>query len=501
LIDLFQGLSVVVEGVEDKANALGIALGQRGQFLDADGTMWDAIAKSMTMSASAESIAQSVTDNIVLVDQTVTKLDNTLKAHVEEVVQVVGRIHGAISQTLSGHRSLQERVVGLEQLTARPSCWSRDTTTPTSGPSMLSAAFADPQLGAESDDIEDLRAEVASLRAMVRATIEGETGGLMTQHEATHVDSTVFHERLQKVEMRATGDSYITEHRVFASYEDVLNWVQGSKGREEIQLYWDVYSLLSKTRDVTFTPSEYMEGALMSERLHRNPLASLIQACMQIEMPTPFLTKRGASTSTVTGSVIALPTIKTFDDWNAVQTGFSPKLMRAVGTEVLGLQKMVATVVSRQDHELMALANHLIVNARFQWQGMAAWITDFYYRLVGDGGLTTKESWLIVGASVRAIFELLSTARATGHDAMLTEDKAIGAAHCLWTVMQTHRILNEIMARNWDAHHCVQAVLSMHVIRNRVTPTAFEGLTSKLETLTKLVDKLDGRISTLEKKK
>jgi hypothetical protein len=121
--------------------------------------------------------------------------------------------------------------------------------------------------------------------------------------------------------------------------------------------------------------------------------------------------------------------------------------------------------------------------------------------LVGDGGLTTKESWLIVGASVRAIFELLSTARATGHDAMLTEDKAIGAAHCLWTVMQTHRILNKIMTRNWDAHHCVQAVLSMHVIRNRVTPTAFEGLTSKLETLTKLVDKLDGRISTLEKKK
>ena len=328
-----------------------------------------------------------------------------------------------------------------------------------------------------------------------------QTGGLLTQHEATHVDSTVFHERLQKVEMRATGDSYTTEHRVFASYEDVLNWVQGSKGREEIQLYWDVYSLLSKTWDVTFAPSEYMEGSLMSERLHRNPLASLIQACMQIEMPTPFLTKRGASTSTVTGSVIALPTIKTFDDWNAVQTGFSPKLMRAVGTEVLGLQKMVATVVSRQDHELMALANHLIVNARFQWQGMAAWITDFYYRLVGDGGLTTKESWLIVGASVRAIFELLSTARATGHDAMLTEDKAIGAAHCLWTVMQTHRILNEIMARNWDAHHCVQAVLSMHVIRNRVTPAAFEGVTSKLETLTKLVDKLDGQISTLEKKK
>ena len=86
-------------------------------------------------------------------------------------------------------------------------------------------------------------------------------------------------------------------------------------------------------------------------------------------------------------------------------------------------------------------------------------------------------------------------------EAMLTEDKAVGAAHCLWTVMQTHRILNEIMSRNWDAHHCVQAVLSMHVIRNRVTPVAFDGLSTKLDVLTKIIDKLDGRISTLEKKK
>ena len=106
-----------------------------------------------------------------------------------------------------------------------------------------------------------------------------------------------------------------------------------------------------------------------------------------------------------------------------------------------------------------------------------------------------------MGASVRAIFELLSTTRATGHDAMLTDDKAVAAAHCLWTVMQTHRLLNEIMSCDWDAHHCVQAVLSMHVIRNCVAPASFDGLTAKLEVLTKMLDKLDGRISILEKKK
>ena len=67
--------------------------------------------------------------------------------------------------------------------------------------------------------------------------------------------------------------------------------------------------------------------------------------------------------------------------------------------------------------------------------------------------------------------------------------------------MQTHRLLQEVHLQNWDAHHCVQAVLSMHMVRNRVTPTAFDSLGSKLESLTRMVDKLDSRLATLEKKK
>jgi hypothetical protein len=80
-------------------------------------------------------------------------------------------------------------------------------------------------------------------------------------------------------------------------------------------------------------------------------------------------------------------------------------------------------------------------------------------------------------------------------------DKSVKAAHFIWATMQTHRLFSEINNRNWDAHHCVQAVLSMHVVRNRITPSAFDALAVKLDTLTRLVDKLDGRISTLEKKK
>jgi hypothetical protein len=301
--------------------------------------------------------------------------------------------------------------------------------------------------------------------------------------------------------MRATGESYISDQKVYASYEDVLNWVQGAAGRAEIHLYWDVFSLLSKTRDDSFSTHDYLDGALMSERLKQNPLTSLVMSSMLIQMPGPFLHKRSA-TGTGSSAAVPLPTIKTFDDWNTVHTGFNHQLQRAVTTEVAGLRRMMGSTISRKDFELTALATHLLTQAQIQWASMATWITDFYHRLVGEGGLTAKESWLIVGTSVQAIFSLIHRTRAAGHDAIVSSgDKSVKAAHFIWATMQTHRLLQEVHLQNWDAHHCVQAVLSMHVVRNRVTPAAFDSLGSKLESLTRMVDKLDSRLATLEKKK
>jgi hypothetical protein len=182
--------------------------------------------------------------------------------------------------------------------------------------------------------------------------------------------------------MRATGESYIWDQRVFASYEDVLNWVQGSAGRADIHNYWDVFSLLSKTRDDSFSTHEYLEGALMSERLKQNPLTSLAMSSLQIQMPGPFLSKKGNSAGFGSSATAPLPTVKTFDEWNTVQTGFNHQLQRAVTTEVSGLRRMLATTISRQDFELLGLATHLLTQAQIQWASMSTWITDFYYRLV-----------------------------------------------------------------------------------------------------------------------
>jgi uncharacterized protein YozE (UPF0346 family) len=476
--DMLHGLASVVEGVEDKANALGLAIGQRGPTLEAEGSVWDAIARSLAMVTSLGEVIGSVASDLVTVDKTVTQVDTALKAHVAEVHQVVGKIHGS-------HHRVKTRLTQLEE---------RDVSKALPG---LSPCFVDEIPAAVAYELDRFRDEYNELRgeielAQANVGVSTGAGGALTPTE--------FHERLQKVEMRATGESYIADQRVFASYEDVLNWVQGAAGRTEIHLYWDVFSLLSKTRDDSFSTHEYLEGALMSERLKQNPLTSLVMSSLLIQMPGPFLLKR--TTGSGSNAATPLPTIKTFDEWNTVQTGFNHQLQRAVTTEVAGLRRMMLTAISRQDFELSGLTVHMLTQAQIQWASMATWITDFYYRLVGEGGLTAKESWLIVGNSVQAIFSLIHRTRAAGHDAIVSSgDKSVKAAHFLWAAMQTHRLFSEVHLRNWDAHHCVQAVLSMHVVRNRITPSAFEQLGNKLDALTRLLDKLDGRVSTLEKKK
>jgi hypothetical protein len=84
---------------------------------------------------------------------------------------------------------------------------------------------------------------------------------------------------------------------------------------------------------------------------------------------------------------------------------------------------------------------------------------------------------------------------------MQVSDRAIGDGNMLWAILQTHRLFDEMMALQWDGHPAVQSVLSMHVIRKRVTPEAFATLEGKNKALTSKVDGLESRLAKLESKK
>jgi hypothetical protein len=276
---LIQGLTEAFESVEDKANALGLALGQRGSQLDAEGTVWDAVARSFSLAANLEEVIGSVSADLVAVDKTVNQVDNRFNAHVGDVLKVVGQIHGS-------HKRLQERLGKLETDVAKG-------ISGVPGPG-LSDVFSDDIPVAVADELTEIRGEFAELRDAVLETT-AHLGVVPTAGGGSTVATSEFHERLQKVEMRATGESYISDQRVYASNDDVLNWVQGAAGRSELHNYWDVFSLLSKTRDDSFTTHEYLEGALMSERLKQNPLTSLVMSSLLLQMPGPFLPKRSAT--------------------------------------------------------------------------------------------------------------------------------------------------------------------------------------------------------------
>ena len=132
---LIEDWALVLVGIEDKANALGLALGQRGSMLDTEGTVWDVLARSLTMGAGAQENIRSLSEDLVAVDKRVNQVDTAFQGHVGEVLKVVGQIHGS-------HKRLQDRIQGLETVSAGGSSANR-----------LSAAFADTIPGAVADEL------------------------------------------------------------------------------------------------------------------------------------------------------------------------------------------------------------------------------------------------------------------------------------------------------------------------------------------------------------
>jgi hypothetical protein len=84
-VNMFEGLSTMLEGVEDKANALGLVLGQRGPQMDAEGTVWDAIARSISLATNLGEVVNSLSADMVTIDKTTNQVVNSLKDHVGDV--------------------------------------------------------------------------------------------------------------------------------------------------------------------------------------------------------------------------------------------------------------------------------------------------------------------------------------------------------------------------------------------------------------------------------
>ena len=152
---LIQGLTEALEGVEDKANALGLVLGQRGPQMDAEGTVWDAVARSLSLGTNLEEVIGSVAADLVTVEKTVTQVDNSFKAHVGDVLKVVGQIHGS-------HKRLQDRMGRLES----------EMTTKTSGlmETGLSDVFSDNIPIAVAGELTEIRGEFAELAYEMRCS-------------------------------------------------------------------------------------------------------------------------------------------------------------------------------------------------------------------------------------------------------------------------------------------------------------------------------------------
>jgi ferredoxin len=234
-----------------------------------------------------------------------------------------------------------------------------------------------------NDELENLCHQLTELRGRLEAY---ET--LQQANVFTGSDGDAMHVRLTDLEMRNTGTSYCAGNVQFTTLNSVINWLRMKQSRQNVAMYWDLFSLVSKTRHDAYNTTDYAADVLMATRVNKSKAQLLIESCLSLEMPLPFLgTSNGTSLA-----ARALPTIKSFAVWSAANIGFGPQLTSKVYLEASALLRMLPQHAGT-DVELMSVATHLVTSAQLQWISLQGWMSDFYHRLGQGDGLSDSECW------------------------------------------------------------------------------------------------------------
>ena len=98
------------------------------------------------------------------------------------------------------------------------------------------------------------------LDAIMRAVELGHTN--VAKDWGPHDDA--LHQQVRDLEMQEIGDYYCAVEKTLTSQDNCMNWVRQFKPLQTVSMNWDTYSLLSKTRQESYAPINYMDETLMA---------------------------------------------------------------------------------------------------------------------------------------------------------------------------------------------------------------------------------------------
>ena len=125
------------------------------------------------------------------------------------------------------------------------------------------------------------------------------------------------------------------------------------------------------------------------------------------------------------------------------------------------------------------LAKYLLSQVEYQLSELATYIDEERLNLVTVAEFTDTSAWILIGRSVRAVFDEMGPYRAAVGQ---IEDIGTGEARSkfIWAVFQNHLVWRRIIDKGFRAFPAVVAETTLFMLTERVDPTTVDRLKKRI---------------------
>jgi hypothetical protein len=341
--------------------------------------------------------------------------------------------------------------------------------------------------------------EVQALQQQLSQFGGGSIGGVSPQQFST------LQTKLALVEARLPSDPFLIGGRTFNSKADVALFVEKELSGVSFSLFHDPITLLESVTDGQSKKTDVMAAMYQASRIGFDEDEATHVHSFKLIVPSLLgATKEGDKND----PKYPLPAVKDFGAWNPQDNEGGVKKRMQDGMEDVSLAVTESINVSCASSPAASkLAMEMLYQTQVFINELCSWVDSFYLELIKTSQVPETEAWLLVAACIRKFCEVLRKFRAPADRAASKMDSTTRTTVYLWAMIQVHREMKVIRGHSFRGHPAVAPVITLHVFKTRVTNSAFSKLTESFKSLDKRLtdvqknfDKLQDRISRLDKK-
>jgi hypothetical protein len=296
---------------------------------------------------------------------------------------------------------------------------------------------------------------------------------------------------------RLTGNNtYSHNNVVLGSAGDVLKYFKDDLDDVSIGWFLDVFTGLCRAGNESYDGGKEMsDRAYLAKKIFSTTLETEMMATFSHTTPLILFGKsdtKRIATEPEEGFGHRLATFKKFSGQAVLPARVD--IQNKVKNIMATIRGTIVGTGPAQD-----LAKHLLNEVSSQLAELLSFMTEWHDELTQQCNYQTNTAWLFIGLCVRAMMDHLVPPRmaVSGLDDFQSKDNK---ATIIWSVLEVHIRLNEMISAKWKAHRVITTAMSNFVMKSRVDAATVTELATKLAAALKRMDVLEKELMDFKQK-